>query len=81
MDQLPDRVTFYTRPGCHLCDDAREVVRRVCAELEVGWHEVDITGDEELLRRFTDQVPVTLVDGQRHDFWSVEESRLRSALS
>lgn len=74
------RVTLYSRPGCHLCDDAREVVERICAELGTSYDEVDITGSPELLDAYTDQVPVTLVDGRRHDFWRVDEERLRAAL-
>jgi glutaredoxin len=74
------RVTLYSRPGCHLCDDAREVVERVCAELGTSYDEVDITGSPELLDAYTDQVPVTLVDGRQHDFWRVDENRLRAAL-
>ena len=40
------RVTLYTRPGCHLCDDARAVVAAVCAELGETYDEVDIDGSE-----------------------------------
>lgn len=76
----PARVRLLTRAGCHLCDQARPVVARVCAELGVGWDEVDITSDAALLAQYTDQIPVTLVDGRQHDFWRVEESRLRAAL-
>ena len=75
------RVRIYSRPGCHLCDDAREVVARVCADLGTSYEEVDITTDPELLRRFTDEVPVTFVDGAQHDFWRVDEARLRAALN
>jgi glutaredoxin len=78
---VPARVTLYSRPGCHLCDDAREVVERVCADLATTYEEVDISGSVELLDAYTDQVPVTLVDGRRHDFWRVDEARLRAALS
>jgi len=74
------RVTFYTRQGCHLCDLARETVARVCAELGETFEEVDVDTDEELRRRFTEEVPVTFVDGRQHDFWRVDEQRLRSAL-
>jgi glutaredoxin len=73
-------VTLYRRPGCHLCDDARAVVARVAADLGVGWTELDITRDEELAERYWEQIPVTLVDGRRHDFWRVDEARLRAAL-
>ena len=75
------RVTLYTRPGCHLCDVAREVVERVCAELGEEYAEVLIDADPELRERFTDEVPVTFVDGRQHDFWRVDEARLRAALA
>lgn len=74
------RVTLYTRPGCHLCVAAREVVERVCAELGQGFDEVSIDSDPELQRRFGEEIPVTFVDGRQHDFWRVSESRLRAAL-
>jgi glutaredoxin len=74
------RVTLYTRPGCHLCDDARAVVESVCAELGVGWDEVDIDGSEELTRQYGEEIPVTLVDGRQHDYWRVDPDRLRRAL-
>ena len=80
-DSAPVRVRLLTRPGCHLCDVARPVLERVCAELGVGWDEVDVTTDPALLEQYVDQIPVTLVDGRRHDFWRVDEARLRAALT
>ena len=74
-------ITLLTRPGCHLCDDAREVIERVAAELDVTWQERDITGSEDDLRAYSDMIPVTLIDGVQHDFWRVSERRLRAALS
>jgi glutaredoxin len=74
------RITLYTRPGCHLCDDARVVVERVCADLGESFEEVDITTDDDLADRFGEDVPVTFVDGKQHDFWRVDENRLRAAL-
>jgi glutaredoxin len=74
------RVTLYGKPGCHLCEDAREVIARVCADLGTTYDEVDITTDVSLQRRYGEQIPVTLVDGAQHDFWRVDEARLRSAL-
>jgi hypothetical protein len=74
------RVTLLSRPGCHLCDDARSVIAKVTADLGVGWTERDITGSDEDLTRYSDMVPVTLVDGVQHDFWRVSEDRLRAAL-
>jgi glutaredoxin len=74
------RVTLYSRPGCHLCEDALAVIERVCADLGERWTEVDITTDEELENRFREEIPVTFVDGAQHDFWRVDEARLRAAL-
>jgi hypothetical protein len=74
------RVVVYTRLGCHLCDVALDVVAEVCADTGDSWTQVFIDVDDELVRRFTDQVPVTFVDGTQHDFWRVDEARLRKAL-
>jgi glutaredoxin len=78
------RVLLYTKPGCHLCDDARAVVEHVCAELGESYDEVDITAgpdSAELVRVYGEEIPVTLVDGHRHDFWRVDPDRLRAALA
>jgi glutaredoxin len=75
------RITFYSRSGCHLCDDARTVVERVCAELGESYAEVTIDGDPDLERRFGHEVPVTFVDGKQHDYWRVDPARLRAALA
>ena len=75
------RVTLYSKPGCHLCEDARAVVDRVCAELGEDYVEVSILDDPELVRRFGEEIPVTFVDGRQHDFWRVSEDRLRAALA
>ena len=75
------RVRVLTRPGCHLCAEAVQVIAAVCAELGAGWTEQDITGDPVLEPRYTDQIPVTFVDGAPHDFWRVSPQRLRRALN
>ncbi len=77
---MSPRVTLYTRAGCHLCEAAREIVQRVCAELGEGFDVVDVDSDPALRERFTEEVPVTFVDGRQHDFWRVDEQRLRAAL-
>ena len=74
------RITLYSREGCHLCDEARAVIERVCADTGEAYAEVDIDTDADLQGRFTEEVPVTFVDGRQHDFWRVDEQRLRAAL-
>lgn len=75
------RVTLYGKPGCHLCDDARAVIERVCADLGEEYAEISILDDPALLERYGEEIPVTLVDGRQHDFWRVSEQRLRAALA
>lgn len=75
------RITLLGKPGCHLCDDARAVIARVAAELGVPWQERDITLSESDRAEYGEMIPVTLIDGVQHDFWRVDEGRLRAALS
>jgi Glutaredoxin-like domain (DUF836) len=73
-------ITLLSRPGCHLCDDARAVISRVADEMGVAWEERDITRSADDLSEYGEQIPVTLIDGVQHDFWRVSEDRLRAAL-
>ena len=75
------QVTLLTRPGCHLCDEARAIIDRVTAELGVPWTERDITRSLADLTEYGEMIPVTLIDGIQHDFWRVDEARLRRALT
>ncbi len=74
-------ITLLSRPGCHLCEQARTVIERVAAELGVRWSERDITQSAEDLDAYWEMIPVTLIDGVQHDFWRVSEDRLRTALT
>ncbi|CAN5497787.1 hypothetical protein BH10ACT10_BH10ACT10_27320 [soil metagenome] len=78
------RVRLYSKPGCHLCDDARAVIAAVCAETGDAFDEVDITEGPEsskLMAAYGEEIPVTFVDGAQHDFWRVDADRLRAALA
>lgn len=75
------RVVVYSRAGCHLCEAAEQLVTQVVAETGDTWARIDIDTDPDLRQRFTDQVPVTFVDGRQHDFWRVDPDRLRAALA
>lgn len=76
----PHQVELFTRPGCHLCEDAREVVARVCAQAAVAWSETSIEGDATLIREYGELIPVVLVDGRRHAVFRVDADRLHTAL-
>jgi glutaredoxin len=73
-------ITLLGKPGCHLCDEARDVIAKVAGELGVHWEDRDITRSAADTERYWEQIPVTLIDGVQHDFWRVDETRLRNAL-
>ncbi|GAA2245349.1 glutaredoxin family protein [Herbiconiux moechotypicola] len=80
---MPISLTFIAKPGCHLCDDAREVVAAVLAELpqvEVEVTELSILDDPALLDEYAEEIPVVKIDGAVHTIWRVEPARLRTAL-
>ena len=77
---MATRVVLIGKPGCHLCDDARAIIDKVCTELNVAWSELSILDDPALAAQYFELIPVTLVDGKPHDQWRVNENRLRVAL-
>lgn len=74
-------VVLLTRPGCHLCADARAVVAEVTGSLGLAYRERSIEDDADLAARFGDEIPVVLVDGVQRDFWRIDPGRLRRILT
>jgi glutaredoxin len=68
-----NRLTLITRAGCHLC----EVAEQVLDKIGESWERVDVDDSLELIRDYGDRVPVVLLDGVEHDYWRVDEDRLR----
>lgn len=78
-------LTLIGKPGCHLCDDAREVIRSVIAELPavgpaVTVDERDILQEPDLHEKYVEEIPVVLVEGRVHTYWRVDPVRLRTAI-
>jgi glutaredoxin len=73
-------VTLYSKPDCHLCEQAMSVLRRVQDELEFALEERDITGDEALHRAYFERIPVVALDGQELCEYFVDEALLRERL-
>jgi glutaredoxin len=69
-------ITLYGRPGCHLCDDAREALRRVRATAPFDLEEVDITRDDALHARYLERIPVVALDGDEIFDHFVDEDAL-----
>lgn len=74
-------VSIIGKPDCHLCEDARVIVMAVCAEFGIEWQERSILDDPVLYDEYWEKIPVILIDGRVHDYWRVDEQRLRRALS
>jgi glutaredoxin len=74
-------VTVMSRVSCPSCETAAADVSRICEELGATWSVEDVDSDPELRAEYGDRVPVILVDGDEHGYWSVEEDRLRAALA
>ena len=81
MPPADHRITLLSRANCHLCDEARAVLRRVAGELGTPWQERDVDAEPDLRAQYGDWVPVVLIDGREHGYWRVEEDRLRRALA
>ena len=79
MRAVPE-VLMYARPGCGLCDEAREVIMAVRARTPFEYREVDLTGDDALELRYGIRIPVVLVDGRELFEISVDAARLEEAV-
>jgi len=73
-------ITIYSRHGCHLCDDAQNILESLREELNFEIEVIDIDKDPELNKLYSDQVPVIHIDGLHHDFYKVDPLRFRSSL-
>jgi len=73
-------VTIYSRHGCHLCESAIETLQSLQEELSFEIEIIYIDGNEKLERLYGDQVPVTHIGGEHHDYWRVDPDRFRSSL-
>lgn len=74
------RVVLIGKPDCHLCENARLIVARVCDELAVNWKELSIFDDPQLADKYFESIPVLIVDGKQIDQFRLDEARLRSAI-
>ncbi|WP_134321923.1 glutaredoxin family protein [Cumulibacter soli] len=77
---MPIEVTLMTRQGCHLCEVAAGELSRILPDYGLRASQVDIDSDPELRAEYGDRVPVVLLNGKEHGYYTVDEHRLRPAL-
>ena len=74
-------LTVYSRPDCHLCEEAVEAILALRAEgYRFELREIDIDSDERLLRRYLERIPVVLLDGEIVSELVLDPAALRSSL-
>jgi len=74
---MAKEITFYTRAGCHLCDEAKQVLR----EAGAAFTEVDIDSDAELRAKYNEEVPVVFIGGRKAFKYHVDPKELRRRLA
>ena len=78
---MKPRVTLYTRAGCCLCDDAKQVLAAARREADFDYEEIDIDRDPDLRTRYNDEVPVISIDGRKAFKYRVERNEFLKKLA
>lgn len=82
-------LTLLTKPGCHLCDEARTVLNQALIEFaelnssasEITVTELNILEDPELLEKYSEEIPVLQINGETHAYWRIDGERLKTTLA
>ena len=77
---MSTQVVIYSRVNCHLCQEAEENVREVRVKIPFELEVIYIDGDQELERLYGEEVPVTLINGAKHDYFRVDKKRFSEAI-
>jgi glutaredoxin len=77
---MKPHVIVYSRPGCHLCEEAKTVIEEVGREMDLTLEEVNIEDDLDLLQKYRFDIPVITINGVEVFRHRVEQSTLREAL-
>ncbi|HEY6231833.1 MAG TPA: glutaredoxin family protein [Pyrinomonadaceae bacterium] len=56
-------VVIYSRPGCHLCDEAKQIIAAAGCTEDYALTEIDIESSPDLLRRYQNDIPVITING------------------
>jgi len=77
---MSTQVVIYSRVNCHLCQEAENNVREVMVKIPFELEVIHIDGDQELERLYGEEVPVTLINGAKHDYFRVDKKRFSEAI-
>ena len=71
------QVDIYSRPGCHLCDEAKVVIERVQRRLGFAVRVIDVETDPEFERKFGEEIPVVFINGVKAFKYHVDEAEFQ----
>jgi glutaredoxin len=77
---MPRRVIVYSKPGCHLCEDALRLLQGLRAEFDLAIEEIDITTDRALFKNYFEKIPVLVIDDQVTLAAPIRMENVRAAL-
>jgi len=76
MPDNPIHVEIYSRPGCHLCDEAKEIIDRVRLRFPFAFRVINIETDPDLEKAYREQIPVVFINGNKAFKYHVDEREL-----
>jgi glutaredoxin len=82
-------LTLLTKPGCHLCEEAKKAIELVMFEfskensdvVQIELTELNILEDEALKNQYSEEIPVLQINGATHAYWKIDSERLIAALN
>lgn len=74
------KVVIFSRQNCHLCHEAEKIVREVLSEISFELEVINIEGNAELESLYGEEVPVTMINGAKHDYFRVDKKRFSEAV-
>ncbi|MGA0852419.1 MAG: glutaredoxin family protein [Candidatus Nanopelagicaceae bacterium] len=74
------KVVIFSRQNCHLCHEAEKIVREVLLEISFDLEVINIDGNAELESLYGEEVPVTMINGAKHDYFRVDKKRFSEAV-
>jgi glutaredoxin len=74
------KVVIFSRQNCHLCHEAEKIVREVLSEISFDLEVINIDGNTELESLYGEEVPVTMINGAKHDYFRVDKKRFSEAV-
>ena len=78
---MKPQVTLYTRAGCCLCDDAKQVISSARQSVDFDYAEIDIDGDPDLVRLYSHEVPVITINRRKAFKYKVDMHELLKKLA